>query len=351
MAIFCIIDGMTDQDAFSFEPYSNLNIMRQKGGYGYFRTTPQGMNADTMPCTLTLLGLPRARLPVNARTYFEAVGCDIPVKHTDLLMRCNLVKLNEDGRLVSSCADGVTAEQAQEMAADLPGLPVKNIGGYKNILVIPNAAGQIDSVITYPPHQSVGMLLKDRMPVGAGLPELVRNSFERLSPYLLWPWAPSVFTQLPKINEKAAAVCGTQIIKGISRAAGFTVPNFRNATGDTDTDLIEKAETVLALSRNYPLVFLHINGADEAAHRLNGGEKEAFLHRIDMLVMPRLAKAGKPVLITSDHGCSPATGAHLANPQPFILYGASKTGDLGILEGSSALTLLTGRQDVLWPVR
>jgi 2,3-bisphosphoglycerate-independent phosphoglycerate mutase len=345
MAIFCIIDGMTDADPFSFEPYPNLRVLLERGAHGFFQTTPQGMSADTLPCTLTLLGLPEEQIPPAARTCFEAVACNIPVKQSDLLLRCNLVKLDEEGRLISSSAGDLRGEQAQRLAVRYH---LQNIGGYKNILVIPNAADRRDSVVTFPPHQCIGELLEEKMAAGLSLPQLVRRSRSELFPYLFWPWAPSVATQLPKIKCKAAAVCGTQIIKGIAKAAGFAVPVLRNATGDTDTDLIEKADTALALSQKYPLVFLHINGADEAAHRLDGVGKRAFLQKIDSLVISRLAQARQPVLITSDHGCCPKTGRHLAIPQPFILDGTLKSGDLGCFAGNKALALLTGKEEVLW---
>lgn len=345
MAIFCIVDGMTDAGAFSFEPFPNMNSLFKRGGHGYFETTPRGTSADTLPCTMTLLGLPEERIPRNARTYLEAIACDIPVKESDLLLRCNLVKLDAQGRLASCCADDLSAAQAQSMAAEFP---VQNIGGYKNILVIPDAADKTDSVMTYPPHQCVGELLKERMPRGLSLPQLVLESKDKLFPYLLWPWALSVCTNLPKIKRKAAAVCGTQIIIGITKAAGFDVPVLRNATGDTDTDLLEKVDMALALSQKYPFVFLHINGADEAAHRLDRDEKTVFLRKIDATVISRLAESQQPVLITSDHGCCPETGRHLPFPQPFILSGTSKSGDLGCMNGGMALHLLTGGNGDLW---
>lgn len=344
MAVFCVIDGMTDR-AFSFDNYPHMRAMRDGGACGLLNTTPSGMRADTLPCTLTLLGLPQRRIPDGARTWFEAAACGVAAGPGDLLLRCNLVKLDGAGRLASCCAADLPPGRAREMAA---GFPVHNIGGYKNILVLPDAASQKASVVTYPPHQCVGTLLKDRLPSGPGLPELVAESGKRLSPYLLWPWAPSVFTRLPQIREKAAAVCAAQIVRGIARLAGFVVPALRRATGDTDTDLTEKADATVALSREYPLVFLHINGADEAAHRLDGAGKEAFLKRVDSLVLPKLMSSGQPVLIASDHGCSPVTGAHLPDAQPFLLYGTPESGDLGLFDGTEALTLLTGRHGFLW---
>ena len=50
----------------------------------------------------------------------------------------------------------------------------------------------------------------------------------------------------------------------------------RGATGDTDTDLTAKVAATLQAAQKYPFVLLHINGADEAAHRKHAKEKSNF---------------------------------------------------------------------------
>ena len=117
------------------------------------------------------------------------------------------------------------------------------------------------------------------------------------------------------------------------------------STGDTDTDLAAKVEAALALAKRLPLVLLHINGADEAAHRKDREEKEAFLGQVDRLVVEPLAQSGLPLLVTSDHSTSCRTGGHLGIPQPFALWRGEQRGNLGQLAGTTALQLLPERMD------
>ena len=70
--------------------------------------------------------------------------------------------------------------------------------------------------------------------------------------------------------------------------------------------------------RNYPFVLLHINGADEAAHRHDSAEKETFLRRVDDRVLSRLLASEHEIVVASDHGADPESGAHLGGPQPFF---------------------------------
>lgn len=83
------------------------------------------------------------------------------------------------------------------------------------------------------------------------------------------------------------------------------------------TDLDAKTEAALRAAERCPFVLLHINGADEAAHRHDSAEKETFLRRVDDRVLSRLLASEHEIVVASDHGANPESGAHLGGPQPF----------------------------------
>lgn len=84
------------------------------------------------------------------------------------------------------------------------------------------------------------------------------------------------------------------------------------------TDLDAKTEAALRAAERCPFVLLHINGADEAAHRHDSAEKETFLRRVDDRVLSRLLASEHEIVVASDHGTDPESGAHLGGPQPFF---------------------------------
>ena len=84
------------------------------------------------------------------------------------------------------------------------------------------------------------------------------------------------------------------------------------------TDLDVKTEAALRAAERCPFVLLHINGADEAAHRHDSAEKETFLRRVDDRVLSRLLASEHEIMVASDHGADPESGAHLGGPQPFF---------------------------------
>ena len=117
------------------------------------------------------------------------------------------------------------------------------------------------------------------------------------------------------------AFCIFLLVKGIAQLLQMDLLRLPGATGDTDTDLGAKVDSALQAAQKYPFVLLHINGADEAAHRKKPMEKREFLKRVDAQVLARLITSSHRITVTSDHGTDPNTGQHLGSKQPvFALH-------------------------------
>lgn len=305
--ILCVIDGMTDPE---FCPGSYENLSRFKLA-GYVRTTPAGCEADSLTCILTLLGI--APPPRHARAWLEARGAGIPVEDSDLVFRGSWVALDAQGRCVGLCDPPPSVAFPQGS-----GMEYHALGGYKSILLLKGQGDQLERVSTVPPHQNFGRQVSELLPQGLpALTEAVERS--RTGDRILIPWEPSNKAELPPYPEKGAVVCAAEVVRGIAAALGMERIPLAGATGDTDTDLAEKVQAALRAAREYPFVFLHINGADEAAHRRDRAGKQAFLQKIDQTVCPALIGTGHRVTITSDHGTDCRTGRHLALPQPVFV--------------------------------
>lgn len=144
--------------------------------------------------------------------------------------------------------------------------------------------------------------------------------------YLLWPWGPSVrpvwpaFTQLHGIS--GAMVAGIETVTGIGKALRMPVAPVGGGTGDVDTDLSGKLEAGLKLIETFDFVCIHVNGADEAAHRRNGREKADFLTRVDRELLAPLLNRVKPdcrLMVCGDHATRSTDGKHARDPVPYII--------------------------------
>ena len=149
---------------------------------------------------------------------------------------------------------------------------------------------------------------------------VLRHAFERLltKERCMLLWGQSVPVALPPFPQKSAVICGKELVKGIARLLHMELFPVKGATGDVDTDLDAKTEAALRAAERCPFVLLHINGADEAAHRHDSAEKETFLRRVDDRVLSRLLASEHEIVVASDHGADPESGAHLGGPQPFF---------------------------------
>jgi len=302
--IFCVIDGMTHP---GFDParYPALSRLRLQG---MAETVPPGHAAESLPCILTLLGM--RNVPKNLRGCAEALGAGLPAGENDLILRASWVKLDEWG-----IATGL-ADAPKEFPA--PGVRYHPLGGYKALLLLPGEADALPGIVTHAPYAYLGRPFSELLPSGSAA---LRNAVERsrTKGRAMLPWGQSKMASLPPFPERAAAVCGANLARGAARLLGMAIIPVSGATGDTDTDLFAKAEAALQAAEEYPFVFLHVNGADEAAHRKDAAEKERFLLSVNETLLRPLLDSPHALTVTADHGTDPATGLHTGGPQPMFV--------------------------------
>lgn len=334
-AIFCIIDGMTDEQwSETQKEMPCWQQIGQQGAAGLLQTTPPGQPADSVGCILRLLGYAGAN---PWRGWIEALGCNIPFAEDDLLLRASWLTLDE-----RRCCTGLAAAPLEAPAIE-QGISYYSLGGYKAMLVLQHGAALLTQLQTCAPHQQLGLPVEGLLPKGLEALTAYIKKYSTAKQILI-PWGQARPGSLSAFPRQAVLLAGCSTALGIARALHMPALRPDGATGDVDTDLSAKAAAALQAAEAYPLVILHINGADEAAHRQNGEEKKAFLRQVDTLVFTKLLQAGHSLLLTADHGCSPKTGGHLQNLQPFVLSGTIHKGTLGILPAAAGLQLLCSQR-------
>lgn len=299
--ILCIVDGMTD-DAFRLEDYPHLSSMRLLRSMD----TTNGQEAESLGCILRILGIPK--VPSYLRGYVEALGEGVPVEENDLILRGSWFALDKSG---CCCAPATAPKELPETEH----FRYYCLGQYKSLLVFPGRSAAVSELVTYPPYVCSSQNAKMLCPKGCrDVTDLFHSQLTQT--HCLIPWGQSVPAKMKPFPQKAAVVCGTSVVKGIARLLDMTLIQLSSATGDVDTDLDEKATATLHAADAFPFVLLHINGADEAAHRRDPEEKQRFLKKIDAAVLEPLLESGHKVYVMGDHGTDPVTGKHLGIKQP-----------------------------------
>ena len=306
--IMCIIDGMADSN-FRAENYPALASFPEKS---FVNTIPTRFEAETLPCVLFLLGIKRP--PKNIRGWIEALGAGIDVAPNDLVFRGSWVKLNGDGICIGFC-------DAPENIPNLKRAKYKSLNGYKSLLIFPDCARYVKSAQTDLPFNLFGKSINDYVYPDI---QLLKETLARINGIdacrAFIPWAASTVSAMPSLPN-AAAVCGTNAVKGIAKALNMYLVTTYEMTGDTDTNLQAKLRAALELAEKFSFVLLHIGGCDEAAHRMNKTEKETFLSNVDSVVLSGLLSANHIIKVVSDHGCDPQTGRHTGGNQPMFYRG------------------------------
>jgi len=286
--ILCIIDGATDE-------HYCINDTLQKNLRGYFQTTPEGYETESSTCIFNLLGV--SNIPKNSRAWFEAMGLGIALNPDDLVLRTSMVHVKKG--IIKTLTN-------QSDAIELP--DYYSLGGYKGVLVFRHGADRFNEIRPFPVHQHMG----DPLPEALGIVQPLKAQ----GIYLV-PWAPSVKPDLAAFPIKGVAITGIALVKGMSQALGLEIKDNESFTGDVDTNLTTKIEETLVLAQQYPFVLLHINGADEAGHRMDEPQKRVFREQVVQAIQTRLMVSEHQVLVTSDHGTSVITGKHMNIKQPY----------------------------------
>jgi len=366
-SLLIIIDGLGDdaiqefshKSPFDYAKHLNIDSIAAKGFRGELSICENDFIPESLKCILRLLGVEAKDFPRN-RAYLELLAEHRDISEQQMVLRCNLVSVDECGNLCSFNGEGLTLQQMQEASFEVGKLSndieFVHLSGYRNLLIAAKNTKLLNEDVIMPPHESVGeninMLLSSLREKSKNLQHFLDMGKEKLQKfakngahYELYPWGVSEKTGMTSFSQmhcglRGAAICSAEVVKGIACSLKMKCPQLLYATGETNTDLKEKADVTCKMLETNDFVMTHFNGTDEAAHRKNYREKAAFIARIDSEFFPEILKNIKEptrIFICGDHGTSSITGKHLASPVPFVA---------GIIAGTGIVTPIRKYQDI-----
>lgn len=327
-----------------------LQGMARTGRVGLMRTIYPGLPAESIVAALGILGYNPLRYYPKGRASFEAVANDIYLDEGELAFRCNIIALDQDGRIASPSAHQIDDAKASELIefcnANIKlGLPFRlhHGQGYRNILVMKTSA-RPDDLTFFPAHENFMTDISGLMPAGRG-PEasalagelgnmirLSRFGTEDSQSLCLWPWSAAAMPYLPAFGRRhgldGALISSMDFMRGIGIVAKMRADKVPGATGYADTNLYAKLRYAKNAFRFHDAVFIHINGTDEASHARDAWLKVSILERTDKeLIGPLLEYMESRyhgryrIAILSDHYTFTEDGTHGDGPVPYVIYG------------------------------
>lgn len=357
----------------------NLDYLAAHGEVGLVRTVAKGLTPGSDVANLSVMGYDPKQY-YTGRSPLEAVSMGIELSDTDVALRCNLVTLSDeenygDKKMLDYCADDISTAEAAEIIKAVQ----EKLGGgaydfysgvsYRHCLVW--HGGNVDIGDMTAPHDISNKLIGGWLcahPDASGLVGLMKKSCDILKNHeinrrriergkrpanAIWLWGQGSKPTLPSFESehrlKGSVISAVDLLKGIGKCAGMSVPSVKGATGYIDTDFSGKAEACLKeLAQGKDFVYLHIEAPDECGHRNEPENKVRSIELIDELVLPVILDGLKAyddykIMILPDHPTPIVTGSHASDPVPYMIYHKNKEFESGVASINEESAKKTGR--------
>ena len=355
-------DGMADRPMESLGgqtplEYANTPMMDElasKGETGMVHTIPDGMKPGSDTANLSVLGYDPRRF-YSGRSPLEALSIGVPMKDTDIALRCNLVTLSEEehdyaGRTIIDHSSGEisTEESTVLLEAVRRELETERFHfyagtSYRHCLIW--EGGEVTDLVA--PHDVLGQKTGDHLPENEQLRAMMEKSYEILVDHPVnterrrrglnpanscWFWGagtkPALYPFEERTHKKGAMISAVDLLKGIAVGTSMKVITVEGANGGLDTNYEGKAQAAVDVltSGGCDFVYVHLEAPDEMGHQGSVERKIRAIENLDSrLIKPvveGLRAAGEEfrMMVLPDHPTPVSIRTHSAENVPYLLY-------------------------------
>lgn len=333
-----------------------LDLISRLGQNGVLKSVPDDWDVGSDTACLSILGY-ELNQSYPGRSSLEASQLNIPIKENELVMRCNLITV-EDNHISSFTADHISTPEASELISYLNSeLGSEEIAfytgnSYRHILKIKSVSNALkcNSPHNYiqadKSYLHVTPLEENAVRAASILNGITDRSLEILSQHpininrikqglkpanAISLWAPGTTPQFMPFSSmypitKGAVISAVDLINGIGGLIGLDIIKVDGATGQSNTNYEGKANAALKALEKNDFVLLHIEAPDEASHDGDIELKIKTIEDIDQKVLApiftEINKKDKNTLIAvlPDHITSTLQKIHLRGDVPFVIY-------------------------------
>lgn len=348
------LEGLNGKTPLEAAKTPMMDELSKKSEIGMVRTIPEGMNPGSDTANLSVIGYD-PQIYYSGRSPLEALSIGVPMKDTDVALRCNLVTLSEEDRpyeeqrIIDHSSGEISTQDAQilleAVAKELQNESFQFYTGtsYRHCLIWAN--GQVQDLT--PPHDVLTQVIGSYLPKDDKLREMQKKSYEILCSHPInqkrkqegknpansfWFWGagtrPALTSFEEKYHKKGVMISAVDLLKGIAVGAGMDNIHVEGANGGLHTNYEGKAQAALdALERDgYDFAYIHIEAPDEMGHQGSIERKVQAITYLDERVIRIIKekmdalKEEYRMLVLPDHPTPIAIRTHTANPVPYLLY-------------------------------
>ena len=360
-------DGMADHPIESLGgltplEYANTPVLDSyalKSEIGMLKTIPDGMSPGSDTANLSVMGYDPKEY-YTGRSPLEALSIGVPMKDTDVSLRCNIVTLTDEeglpyeertildhssGEISTEDAAVLLKACADEMQNEIYQFYVGT--SYRHCVIWDKGS----VVPLTPPHDVLGQVIGIHLPMDVVLRQMMKRSYEILSKHpinverkknglnpanSLWFWGagtkPILTSFQQKYEKRGVMISAVDLLKGIAVGAEMDNIEVEGANGGLNTNYEGKANAAVdaLLNDGYDFAYIHLEAPDEMGHQGSVEKKVKAIENMDArilkIVQERLDASGEDyrLLVLPDHPTPIALRTHVSEPVPYLLYDSTK---------------------------
>lgn len=352
------IDELDGKTPLEYAKTPMMDALASMGELGMVHTVPTGMKPGSDTANLSVLGY-NPKKYYSGRSPLEALSIGVPMKDTDIALRCNIVTLSEeeenyeDKRIIDHSSDEISTEDAailleavrKELETDTYKFYVGT--SYRHLLIWDK--GEVVELVQ--PHDVLGQTIGDKLPENKALREMMKKSYEILANHPInierkkkglnpanscWFWGagtkPALSSFEDKTKKKGAMISAVDLLKGIAVGASMKVITVEGANGGLHTNYEGKAEAAVKVltEDGYDFVYVHVEAPDEMGHQGSVDKKVKAIENLDEHVIKPIVQgmndAGEDyrLVILPDHPTPICIRTHTGDDVPYLLFDSKK---------------------------
>ena len=358
-------DGMADEPIESlggktplqYADTPALDRLSKLSEIGLVHTIPEGMKPGSDTANLSVLGYD-PKLYYSGRSPLEALSIGVPMKDTDIALRCNIVTISENDvpfeeQIIIDHSSGEISTEDCAVLLNAVKEELQNetyqfyVGtSYRHCLIWDR--GQVLELSQ--PHDVLGQVIGQYLPSDENLLYMMKRSYEILKDHPLnierkkqglnpanccWFWGAGTKPMLSSFEEKNGVkgmmVSAVDLLKGIAVGADMGVAHVEGANGGLNTNYEGKTKAAYdALKNGYDFVYIHVEAPDEMGHQGSVEKKVKSIEYLDQRVIGPLTKAldedktDYRLLVMPDHPTPIRVRTHTADSVPYLLYDSTQ---------------------------
>lgn len=355
-------DGMADlpieqlegKTPLAYAKTETMDALSKKAEIGLVHTIPDGMKPGSDTANLSVLGYD-PKIYYSGRSPLEALSIGVPMKDTDIAIRCNIVTISEDNvpfeekKIIDHSSSEISTEDCavllkavmDELANETYQFYVGT--SYRHCLIWDK--GEV--VELTPPHDVLGRVIKEYLPADKALYEMMKKSYDILVNHPInverkkqglnpanccWFWGAGTKPMLSSFEEKTGKkgmmVSAVDLLKGIAVGAGMGVAEVEGANGGLHTNYAGKVDAALKalIEENYDFAYIHVEAPDEMGHQGSVERKVKAIEYLDEKVIKPVVNALNEkgvdfrMLVLPDHPTPICARTHTSDSVPYMLY-------------------------------